>query len=313
MDSPVELRHLRYFAAVAEELHFGRAAKRLHLAQPALSQQVRRLEEIVGATLFLRTSRSVALTPAGRVFLERTQRTLRNVRLDIEEARSLSRGESGSLRIGFIGSGMLTTLPSVLQQYRNAYPRVELSLHESFTSQVMAGLTTGWLDAGLLRDSDSAPEVHRETLFEERFIAILPADHQLAHRRAIRAGALRHEPFVFYARSAGALAFDKPTSLCAGEGFRPRVVQEAYNWLTILRLIGAGFGVSIAPACVASIAFPQIVCLPLIAAMERSLVELAYRSNEQRPIVHQFATLARAAKAHFERLGNSAGRIQPRV
>ena len=114
MDRDLELRHLRYFVAVAEELHFGRAAARLHLAQPPLSQQIRRLEEILGYPLFVRTSRAVRLTAAGEVFLERARRTLRNVHDDLEEARAIGRGDEGSLRVGFIGSGMLTPLPAVL-------------------------------------------------------------------------------------------------------------------------------------------------------------------------------------------------------
>src|SRR5215831_16743869 len=127
-DRDIELRHLRYFVAVAEELHFGRAANRLHLAQPPLSQQIRKLEEILGYPLFLRTSRAVTLTAAGEVFLERARRTLRNVQEDLEEARSIGRGEEGTLRVGFIGSGMLTPLPAMLGRYRRLYPRVQLQL-----------------------------------------------------------------------------------------------------------------------------------------------------------------------------------------
>src|ERR1700733_11285694 len=119
MDGDIELRHLRYFVAVAEELHFGRAALRLHLAQPPLSQQIRRLEEILGYPLFVRTSRSVKLTNAGEVFLDRARRTLRNVHRDLEEARSVGRGEVGALHVGFIGSGMLTNLPDVFRDYRH--------------------------------------------------------------------------------------------------------------------------------------------------------------------------------------------------
>jgi DNA-binding transcriptional LysR family regulator len=294
MNTDIELRHLRYFTAVAEELHFGRAAKRLYLAQPALSQQIRKLEEIVGAPLFLRTSRSVALTAAGEIFLERTRRTLRNVQHDVEEARSIGRGESGSLNVGFIGSGMLGSLPAVLHNYRAAYPRVQLQLHESFTSRVVTGLTTGVLDAGLLRDSDPHPDLHTEVLFSERFIAVLPADHPRATQRSIAAPALRHEPFVFHSRSAGALAWDKPLSLCGEAGFRPRVVQEASNWVSILQLIAVGFGVSIAPECVRSVAMEGVVCLPLRGATEVSNVELAYRKGETRPIVQSFAQIARS-------------------
>jgi DNA-binding transcriptional LysR family regulator len=297
MDSDIELRHLRYFTAVAEELHFGRAALRLHLAQPALSQQIKRLEEIIGAPLFLRTSRSVALTAAGEVLLERSRRTLRDVRLDVEEARSIGRGESGFLNVGFIGSGMLSALPPVLQRYRAAYPGVQLHLHESFTSRVVAGLTSGTLDAGFLRDSDPHPELVTETLFSEPFVAVLPADHPRARQRSIAATALRNEPFVFYSRSAGALSWDKPLSLCGEAGFRPRVVQEASNWVSIMQLIAVGFGVSIAPACVATVALDGVVCLPLRGATEVSYVELASRKDEHRPIVSAFANIARAVAA----------------
>ncbi len=294
MDTDIELRHLRYFTAVAEELHFGRAALRLYLAQPALSQQIKRLEEIVGAPLFLRTSRSVVLTSAGEVLLERARRTLRNVRLDMEEARSIGRGESGFLNVGFIGSGMLSALPPVLQRYRAAYPGVQLHLHESFTSRVIAGLIGGTLDAGFLRDSDPHSELVTETLFSEPFVAVLPADHPRAHQLSIAATALRNEPFVFYAKSAGALAWDKPLSLCGEAGFRPRIVQEASNWMSIMQLIAVGFGVSIAPACVATVVPQGVVSLPLRGATEVSYVELAYRKEEHRPIVSAFAAIARS-------------------
>jgi DNA-binding transcriptional LysR family regulator len=297
MDDLIELRHLRYFVAVAEELHFGRAALRLHLAQPALSQQIRKLEEIVGAPLFLRTSRSVALTASGAVFLERARRTLRNTRLDVEEARSIGRGEIGFLNVGFIGSAMLATLPEVLKTYRTAYPRVQMHLHESFTSRVAEGLIGGTLDAGVLRDSDPHSELRTEILFTEPFVAVLPKDHPRAGQRSIVASVLRDEPFVFYARTAGSLAWDKPLSLCGDAGFRPRVVQEASNWFSILRLVAVGFGVSIAPACVARVAMEDVVCLPLRGATEVSNVELAFRRDESRPIAQAFAEIARSVAA----------------
>ncbi len=310
MNTDIELRHLRYFAALAEELHFGRAAKRLHLAQPALSQQIRRLEEIIGAPLFLRTSRSVALTAAGEILIERTRRTLRDVQNDLEEARSIGRGDSGALNVGFISSGMLGALPAVLRRYRADRPRVQLRLHESFTQQVVTGLVSGALDAGLLRDSDPHPELVSERLFSEPFVAVLPADHPRARQRTLSATMLRDEPFVFYSPGAGTLAWNKPLALCGDGGFRPRVVQEASNWVTILRLISVGFGVSIAPACVAHIATDGVVCLPLRGAAEVSHVELAYRRGETRPIVQAFAHSARAV-AHGARSRSPVSRTAP--
>jgi DNA-binding transcriptional LysR family regulator len=295
MDQDIELRHLRYFVAVAEELHFGRAALRLHLAQPPLSQQIRKLEEILGYTLFARTSRSVRLTSAGEVFLDRARRTLRNVQEDLDEARSIGRGEVGFLRVGFIGSSMLTPLPAMLGQYRRQYPKVHLQLSENFTSSLIQSLSKNTLDAGFLRDGDPTDELIIEPLFSEPFVAVLPSNHPIAKRKTISPANLRDEPFVFFTPTAGALAFRKTISLCEEHGFRPRVVQEAPQWLTILRLVGAGLGVSIAPACVAQIATPDIVCLPLRGAKVQSNIEIAYRTGDDRAIVRAFSQIARTS------------------
>src|SRR5579859_2813156 len=297
MNSDIELRHLRYFVAVAEELHFGRAALRLHLAQPPLSQQIRKLESILGYPLFERNTRSVSLTSAGTVFLERAQRTLRNVDRDIDEARSIGRGEVGSLHIGFVGSAMLATLPAIFRAYREAYPLVRLHLHESFTSKVIEGLQNGTLDAGLLRDGDPTDGLVAAPIYSEPFVAVLPARHSRARQKSISPAALRGEPFVYYPRSAGNRAFEKPLSLCEEHGFRPQIVQEASHWLTILRLIGAGLGVSIAPACVRHIASPDVVCIPLQSSRSGakivSNIELACLAGESRPIVARFAQIVK--------------------
>jgi DNA-binding transcriptional LysR family regulator len=292
MNTEIELRHLRYFVAVAEELHFGRAAARLHLAQPPLSQQIRKLEEILGTALFLRTSRSVSLTAAGEAFLERAQVTLRKVQRDLEEARSVGRGELGSLNIGFVGSAMLTTLPAIFRRFHQDLPQVRLHLHESFTSRVIEGLGNGTLDAGILRDGDPVEGLRAEAIYSEPFVAVVPATHRLAALGSISAAALRDEPFVFYPRSAGTRAFEKPFSLCEEHGFRPQVVQEATHWMTILQLVGAGLGVSIAPACVQRIATQEIACLGLEGTNVVSNIELACLVGESRPIVARFAQIA---------------------
>jgi DNA-binding transcriptional LysR family regulator len=297
----IELRHLRYFVAVAEELHFGRAALRLHLAQPPLSQQIRKLEEILGVTLFERTSRSVALTAAGTAFLERAQRTLRNVQRDMEEARSIGHGEVGSLHVGFVGSAVLTNLPAIFRTYRESYPLVRLHLHESFTSKVIEGMQNGSLDVGLLRDGDTVDGLVATPIYSEPFVAVLPASHPRAGQKGISPAALRHDPFVYYPSNAGKRAYEKPLALCEEHGFRPQIVQEAPHWLTILRLIGAGLGVTIAPACVKRIAAPDIVCVPLQTgkpnAKNTSTIELACLDGESRPIVRRFAQLVRDTTA----------------
>ena len=292
MDQKIELRHLRYFVAVAEELHFGRAANRLHLAQPPLSQQIRKLEDILGHALFTRTSRQVKLTSAGELFLDRARSTLRKVQEDMELARSIGRGELGFLTVGFIGSSMLTSLPAMLGEYRRRYPRLNLQLRESYTAGVVQALLQRTVDVGFLRDCGPAEELEVETLFSEPFVCFLPKRHPLAKRKSLSASELRDEPFVFFSPMVGSRAYQKTVSICEERGFRPQVVQEAPQWLTILRLVGAGLGVTIAPACVEQIAAPNVVCRPLLKTAVRSDIELAYRVGEERAIVKTFCAIA---------------------
>lgn len=296
MDHDLELRHLRYFVAVAEELHFARAAEKLHMSQPPLSQQIRKLEEIVGYALFVRTSRSVRLTPAGEALLERARRILRNVQRDIAEIRNVGAGEVGTLNVGFVGSAILTTLPAVLKAFRKTYPRIQLRLYESFTSQVVQGLENGTLDTGILRDSDAVETLEVTALFSEPYVAVLPATHACARQKSISPVALRDDPFVYYPRTAGARAFEKPLTLFEEHGFRPQIAQEASHWLSILRLVGAGLGVSVAPACVRRISSAEVVCLPLRPAKIASDVELARAKGDTRPIVRHFAEIARKTR-----------------
>ncbi len=252
---------------------------------------------MIGYPLFSRTSRSVSLTVAGESFLEGARRTIRNLGRDVEQTRSVGRGEVGSLHIGFVGSGMIGALPGILRLYRETYPKVRLSLHESFTSRVMEGLENGTLDAGFLRDGDPAPGLRVEPILSEPFVAVLPSSHPRAKQKSLSPADLRGEPFVYFPRTAGARAFEKPFMLFEEYGFRPRIVQEASHWLTIMQLVGAGFGITVAPACVRRSATPGVVCLPFRKTQLRSTIELARRVGDMRPIVDEFARVVERAKA----------------
>jgi DNA-binding transcriptional LysR family regulator len=304
MDREIEIRHLRYFMAVAEELHFGRAAERLHIAQPPLSQQIRKLEEILGFPLFHRTSRVVKLTSAGELFLERTRRTLRKMQEDVEEARSVGRGGVGFLKVGFIGSGMLTILPSVLGQYRRLYPKVNLLLNEFYSSGVMRALAEGTIDVGFLRDGGPTEGLDVEVVFSEPFVAVVPVRHPLAQRRTLSAGDLRDEPFVLFPSLVGRTAYDKTISLCTQHGFRPHIVQEAPQLLTIARLVEAGLGVTILPACVERIAPPGVLCRRLRGARSKSEIEIACRTGDERALVNTFCQMAKESFASSRRIPN---------
>ena len=295
MDTDIELRHLRYFVAVAEELHFGRAAERLHLAQPPLSQQIRKLEELLGYPLFIRTSRSVSLTTAGEALLQRARRTLRNVQRDIDETRSIGRGDVGSLHIGFIGSAMLTTLPGIFRAYREAYPRVQLHLHESFTA-LCTRSGNGTLDAGILRDGDPFEGLQVTTILSEPFVAVLPSTHPShGKRRSPLFRCVTIRSFTIRAAREHAPIGEPPLTLCEEHGFRPQIVQEASHWLTILRLIAAA-GSSIAPVCARCIASAEVVCLPLRGAKAVSNIELAWLAGDSRPIVERFRQIAESTR-----------------
>jgi DNA-binding transcriptional LysR family regulator len=197
MKAQVELRHLRYFRAVAETLHFGKAAVQLGMAQPPLSQQIKTLEGMVGYRLFDRTTRGVQLTTVGQYLLLRAQKTLDRIDQDLDMARRIGLGQEGVLSVGFSGSIMMTRLPFVLEHYRRLYPKVELQLQEFVTAEQMAALKEGILNVGFLRDGEADGEIHLRTLLREKFVAILPYQHPLASRTSLRPADLRAEPFVF--------------------------------------------------------------------------------------------------------------------
>jgi DNA-binding transcriptional LysR family regulator len=291
----IEIRHLRYFVAVAEELHFGRAAQRLHIAQPPLSQQIRRLEEMLGHALFLRTSRDVRLTAAGEELLERARHTLTKIEADIAAAQRIGRGEGGALTVGFVGSGMLTALPKMLGRYRRQYPQVDLQLREFYTAGLVTTLLNGTVDVGFLRDSGEVDGLHVEVMTSEPFVVVLPRKHPLAVQKTVAVKSLQHEPFVLFSRSYGSVAWKKTVAVCEEQGFLPRVVQEAPQWLTIMSLVGAGLGVTIAPACVEKLNVADTVCRRLRPRTAETHLELAYRSGEVRPIARAFSELARKA------------------
>jgi DNA-binding transcriptional LysR family regulator len=297
MNKNIDLRHLRYFLAVAEELHFGHAAQRLHMAQPPLSQQIRKLEEEIGYPLFLRSSRSVKLTPAGKVLVDRARRTLHKVDEDLEAVRSVARGEVGVLKVGFVGSAMLTSLPAILGKYRRLYSRVQLHLNEFHTSQLIDSLRDGSADVALARDAGTAEDLHVEHAFVEPFVAVVPGRHPLARLRTIPIARLRDEPFVFFPRTAGSYAWENAIKLFEQHGFRPNVVQEAPRWLTVVRLVGAGLGVTIAPASVEQIVSPDVVCRKLSPSGGETSIDLVYRLNETSPLVKTFCDVFKSSRS----------------
>lgn len=292
MKQEIEIRHLRYFLAVAETLHFSKAALHLGMAQPPLSQQIRALERILGYPLFERTTRGVRLTKVGQYFRERARNTLAKMQDDVEMARRLGSGQEGVLRVGFSGSAMLTTLPKAIERYRRLYPRVELRLRELVSAEQMPSLLNGTLDLGFLRDGEPEDGLSMESILRESFIAVLPARHKLAEKMTISPADLRNEAFVLFPRRMGPLAFDRTLACCEAAGFRPNVVQEAPQWTTTVRLVAAGSGISLGPACVASLAMPGVVYKKLRSRHWTS-IDIGSKPTLDNPAAETFLSIVR--------------------
>jgi DNA-binding transcriptional LysR family regulator len=292
----VELRHLRSFVAVAEERHFGRAAERLHMAQPPLSQQIRRLEAQLGVTLLHRTTRSVDLAPAGEVLLVRAREILAAVDRATEDTLRAARGEFGRLAVGFTGSATYALLPQVAAALRGALPGVVLDLRgEMLTPAQVDGLLAGTLDLGLLRPPVRERELAVEVVRREPLVAVLPEAHRLAGDGTVPLEELAAEPFVVYPSHFRSVVHDAVEETCAAHGFLPRVALEVSETATLVSFVAAGLGVSLVPESVRHMTVHGAVYRPL--AQEAAGVELAvaWRRADASPVLERALEVVRRA------------------
>jgi DNA-binding transcriptional LysR family regulator len=293
----MELRQLRYFRAVAEELHFGRAGEKLAVAQPALSRQVQALEKELRVDLFDRAHRRVQLTEAGKVFLAAATRLLAQADQMIEDARRAARGETGRLIVAFVGSAMYGPFPTALRTFRDRFPGVDLVLDETETSVQHTGVLEGRIDVGLLRAPFNDAELVAETLLREPIIVALPQRHALARRPEVKLAELSNEPFVFFPRGPQPSYADGVWSACVAAGFRPRVVQEAIEMQTAIGLVGAGFGVCLVPAAVRGLRRPGVVYRLLAGNAPSTVLVATYRRDNLSPVLREFLHTVRSESA----------------
>lgn len=245
----IELRHLRYFIAVAEELHFGRAAARLNISQPPLSQQIQILEQQVGARLLARTNRSVSLTAAGKQFLADSRQVLSLVNDASARAERLHLGETGELRIGFTSSApFISAVSHTLSTFRRHYPDVHIQTREINTREQIVPLNEGSLDLGLMRNTQLPDMLAWEVILREPLMAMIPRDHPLAAQPSVTLAELAKEPFVFFDPHVGTGLYDDILGLMRRYGLSPVITQEVGEAMTIIGLVAAGLGVSILPA-----------------------------------------------------------------
>ncbi|NDJ19893.1 LysR substrate-binding domain-containing protein [Myxacorys almedinensis] len=289
----MELRHLHYFIAVAEELHFSRAAERLHISQPPLSQQIRDLEEELGVKLFERTKRHVHLTEAGKVFLERSYLVLAQLEQAIAATQQIGRGEVGRLAIGFVSSAMYTVLPEILRGFRAQFPAVELQLHELTTVQQIQALYDKQVDVGIVRSAISEPGLSVECFLPESVVLALPETHPLSAQTQVSLSTLADELFILFPAKLGPVFYEQIINLCQQAGFRPKVAQEAVQMETIIGLVAAGLGIAIVPASLQNFHRSGVIYRPLQEQISDTGLYLAWRQHDSSPVTSAFLSLAR--------------------
>jgi DNA-binding transcriptional LysR family regulator len=292
----MDLRQLRYFLALAEELHFGRAAERLYIAQPPLSRQIKNLEEELDVKLFNRTKRVVQLTSYGKYLKNEAVKLFQHVELIKNHIRLLNEGQVGQIKIGYVGSAMHSVLPEVLTQIQRKLPGTHTSMTELMNLDQIVGLKTGSLDIGFIRTPMTIDGLCIQRVFSETLSVILPLSHPLAGAEEVRPAHLAKEPFIGFCRECAPGLFDSIIGLCNRDGFSPRIVHESSQINSVVRLVESGLGYSIVPTSVKKAYNVRVRFHNLDAYPERSELALAYHPDHLTPTSRRVIEIVEAMK-----------------
>jgi len=290
----MEFRHLRAFVALAEERHFGRAAQRLAMTQPPLSTAIQQLEASVGARLFERNSRGVALTAAGQALLPRARALLQQAGVAAQEARDVGLGLAGQLRIGFAGTVLYRGLPEVLRRFADAHPRLRLTLQELSSAEQLVELVHDRLDLGFVHTSRVPAGFSQIHVSSQPFVACLPAGHPLAEGTpALPLQALRGEPFAIVMRAVSPDYHDRIVAACADAGFEPALRFELRHWLSLVSVIAQGLGVGLVPAALQQAGLPGVVFRPLAQPLAPYDTHCLWRTDRDLAALQAFLATVR--------------------
>lgn len=287
----MDLRQLRYYIVVAEELHFGRAAERLKMTQPALSKQIMVLEKDIGVQLLSRTKRVVQLTHAGQAFLNQARFLLAQSEETIQVARRTARGEEGQLTIGASPPATQTVLPDLLRTFRDRFPKVDLNLSLLSTESQVAALNQRNIDIGFLHPPIDARGLDLYPIQEEDFVVVLPKNHRLLKYDKIPLAQFAGESFMILPRHESPVLYDQFVQFCQKLGFQPNIVKEVLDLQTRLCLIAAGFGISFVPEGMQAAVGTNVVCRPLEYCPIKQKLAAAWRQDATAPAIHSFLAL----------------------
>jgi DNA-binding transcriptional LysR family regulator len=293
----MELRHLRSFLVVADELHFSRAARRLHMAQSPLSQQIQRLERELGVQLFRRNRRRVELTDAGLAMLDHARRALDHAEQAAGAARAAGAGRAGRLDVGFLATAALALLPAVLPPFREAAPDATLRLTEAGSQDLLQALHRGELDVAFTRPPVPTAELSTTVVWREPVIAVLPAAHRLCAGPALDLADLRDEDFVTFPRWSAPEFYDHLVAACHDAGFAPRIVQEALAMPTVVGLVAAGLGVALVPGGIRHLRLPAVGYRELRGEPAHAEIAMVHLAGNHRPLLEVFTATVLAGVA----------------
>jgi DNA-binding transcriptional LysR family regulator len=289
----MELRHLRSFVTVAEELHFGRAAERLHIAQSPLSQQIQRLERQVGVALFVRNRRKVELTEAGQAMLTHAREALAQADLAANAARGAAAGQAGNLRVGFLASAALELLARIVPPWRVVAPAATLEFVEGSSRDHVVGVRERKLDVAFVRPPQAADDLVVDVVWREPVVAVVSSGTTLAQRKSLRLNQLRDEPFVLFPRESAPDFHDDLVDACRTAGFVPEVVHECSAMPTVVGVVAAGLGVSLVPQSISRIALEGVSYLPLDGVDLHARIAMITHATNARPLVRAFTDSVR--------------------
>jgi DNA-binding transcriptional LysR family regulator len=296
----IDLKQLKYFLAVAEEKSFSRAAERLHISQPPLSQQIMKLESELGVRLFARTTRSFELTVAGKALMHEAADLLGRMRMTIDTIRQIDRGEVGRLRVGIVGSAMWGPIPGLLEQFQSQFPRVTWTIHELGPNDQWEALRGKQIDVGFWREPRIDDDMLRnaglrqELCFREDVCVAINAQHPLAQQDAIELIDIAHEPMLTLHLDQSA----EPRYLiqcCVNAGFQPTIFQEAAEPQTLLAMVGAGLGVALMPSTTSRIGWPGVRFLPVRTNPPSANLYITYPTQDDAPVVRAFLKILNPA------------------